>query len=256
MIQFKIKLAIFAAMKKQNNPLILHIDTATEVCSVALSRGAEILAVEESRDGNSHAKKLIPFIEKVLTEAVVSKKELKAIALSIGPGSYTGLRIGASTAKGLCYSLDLPLVVVSTLEIIMSGARKEVLSGKIDLAAATKYYFCPMIDARRMEVFTALYDSAGNVVEEVHAQIIEENSFSDILQEKIVVFCGNGMPKCKEMLAKNKNARFSEVSISAVNMTDSALIKYRNGQFENVAYFEPFYLKEFVAAKPIVKGLN
>jgi tRNA threonylcarbamoyladenosine biosynthesis protein TsaB len=256
MIQFKIKIAIFAAMKKQNNPLILHIDTATEVCSIALSHGAEILAVEESRDGNSHARRLIPFIENVLTEAVVSKKELASIALSIGPGSYTGLRIGASTAKGLCYSLDLPLVTISTLEIIMAGARKEVLAGKIDIVGISDYYFCPMIDARRMEVFTTLYDSTGNIVEEVHSQIIDETSFVDILQAKTVIFCGNGMPKCREMLAKNRNARFSEAPLSAVNMLEKALLKYQNGQFENVAYFEPFYLKEFIVAKPVVKGLN
>ena len=115
------KLAIFAAMKKQNNPLILLLDTATEVCSVALSRGAEILAVEESHDGNSHAKRIISFIERVLKVASVNKNEIDAVALSIGPGSYTGLRIGASTAKGLCYSLDLPLVTISTLESIMTG---------------------------------------------------------------------------------------------------------------------------------------
>lgn len=256
MIQFKIKLAIFAAMKKRNNPLILHIDTATEVCSVALSRGSEILAIEESLNGNSHAKRLVPFIEKVLMETHIDKKQLDAIALSIGPGSYTGLRIGASTAKGLCYSLDLPLVTISTLKIIMTGARKEILAGKIDIANTSDYYFCPMIDARRMEVFTAFYDSTENIVEKVHSQIIEEDSFSNILQEKIVVFCGNGMPKCRDILTKNGNARFSEAPISAVNMMDSALIKYQNEQFENVAYFEPFYLKEFIAAKPVVKGLN
>ena len=240
-------------MKKQNNPLILLIDTATEVCSVALSRGAEILAVEESHDGNSHAKRLISFIENVLKVAVVSKKEIDAIALSIGPGSYTGLRIGASTAKGLCYSLDLPLVTIPTLEIIMSGARKDLIDNIDD---ASSYYFCPMIDARRMEVFTALYDSVGIIVEEVHSQIIDETSFTDILREKMVVFCGNGMPKSKELLAGNENALFSDTPISAANMAEKALLKYQLGQFENVAYFEPFYLKEFIAAKPMVKGLK
>jgi tRNA threonylcarbamoyladenosine biosynthesis protein TsaB len=247
------KLAIFAAMKKQNNPLILLLDTATEVCSVALSRGAEILAVEESHDGNSHAKRIISFIERVLKAASVNKNEIDAVALSIGPGSYTGLRIGASTAKGLCYSLDLPLVTVSTLEIIMTGAKKEALA---NIDETSNYYFCPMIDARRMEVYCALYDSTGAIVEDVHSQIIDETSFVDFLQEKTIFFCGNGMPKCRALLSKNKNARFSNAPISAANMSEKAFLKYQLGQFENIAYFEPFYLKDFVAAKPVVKGLK
>lgn len=230
-------------------PYILSIDTSTEICSVALSKGTEQVAFRESAEGRSHAKVLLPFIEETLHEANVQPSKLQAVAVSMGPGSYTGLRIGVSTAKGLCYSLGIPFIAVPTLQVMAAGACPS-------LAQHPDALLCPMLDARRMEVFTALYDSALREVRPFSAQIIDENSFVDVLGEKKVVFCGNGMEKCKELLSKNANALFDDTPISARNMREIALQKFENQQFEDVAYCEPMYGKEYVAAKPNVKGLH
>lgn len=226
-------------------PTIIHLETATEICSVAVSRGKTLLALAESHDGTSHSKNLIVFVEQTLREAQLSVNQIDAVCLSAGPGSYTGLRIGAATAKGLCYSLNIPLIAVPTLESLAAAAQAAV--------AAPRY--CPMIDARRMEVFTALYDEQLHLITDVHAQIIDNQSFTEILEEGQIVFAGNGMPKCRAILAPQKNAIFADVSLSAKNMIPLALQRFENQQFADTAYFEPFYLKEYVAAKSTVKGL-
>ena len=233
------------------NPTILYIETATDVCSVALSRGAEVIGLKEEVGGNNHAKHLLPFVDEVLKQAEVSMKEINGVAVSIGPGSYTGLRIGVSTAKGIAYTAGIPVMAISTLESIAQGA-KTLWSG----TSTETVQIIPMIDARRMEVFTTHYDFDINQLEEVSSKIIDETTFAELLSKEKVLFCGNGMPKCKEILSAFPNAKFMDAPISAKNMLPAALRKWQNQEFEDVAYFEPFYLKEYVAAKPVVKGLR
>ncbi len=233
------------------NPIILHIETATDVCSVALSRGAEVIGLKEEAGGNNHAKHLLPFIDEVLKQGGCKVSDLNGVAVSIGPGSYTGLRIGVSTAKGIAYTAGIPVMAISTLEGIAQGAKQSWSE-----TSEEQPQIVPMIDARRMEVFTSRYDFNMETLEEVSSKIIDENTFAALLSEHPVLFCGNGMPKCRDILAQSANARFSDAPISARNLLPAALKKWQSQDFENVAYFEPFYLKEYVAAKPVVKGLK
>lgn len=230
------------------DPILLHIETATDVCSVALTQGTEVLGVKESADGNSHSKNLLPFIDSVLKETNHVQQDLQGVVVSIGPGSYTGLRIGVSTAKGMAYSLGIPVITVSTLESIAQGAKQQAGACECDIV--------PMIDARRMEVFAARYDNDMNLLDKVTAVIVDENAYSELLQNKEVLFCGNGMPKCKELLSQFPNARFADFTLSAQYMLPAALKKWEAKDFADTAYFEPFYLKEYVAGKPNVKGLH
>lgn len=230
------------------NPILLHIETATDVCSVALTQGTEVLGVKESADGNSHSKNLLPFIDSVLKETNHVQQDIQGVVVSIGPGSYTGLRIGVSTAKGMAYSLGIPVITVSTLESIAQGAKQQAGACECDIV--------PMIDARRMEVFAARYDNDMNLMDEVTAVIVDEIAYSELLQKKEVLFCGNGMPKCKELLSQFPNARFADFTLSAQYMLPAALKKWEAKDFADTAYFEPFYLKEYVAGKPNVKGLH
>jgi tRNA threonylcarbamoyladenosine biosynthesis protein TsaB len=236
-------------MKKESlNPVLLYIETATEVCSVAVAEGEMLLSVEEQRSGNAHAQQLMPLINEALKKAEIGKKRLQGVVLSIGPGSYTGLRIGTSTAKGICYALDIPLITVLTLQSIVMGASNEKIFSK-------PHFFAPMIDARRMEVYTALFNAQGEAITEVKAVIVDETTYRDLLQTEQVVFCGNGAAKCRPLYADCPNACFSEALLSAKNMILPALTRYQQGQFEDVAYLEPFYLKEFIAAPAHIKGL-
>lgn len=230
------------------NPILLHIETATDVCSVALTQGTEVLGVKESADGNSHSKNLLPFIDSVLKETNHVQQDLQGVVVSIGPGSYTGLRIGVSTTKGMAYSLGIPVVTVSTLESIAQGAKQHAGNSNCDIV--------PMIDARRMEVFSARYDNNMNLLDDVVAVIVDENAYSELLREKKVLFCGNGMPKCKALLSQFPNAHFADFTLSAQYMLPAALKKWEAKDFADTAYFEPFYLKEYVAGKPNVKGLH
>lgn len=233
----------------KENPIILHIETATEICSIAISKGSELIGIKEETKGFSHAEKMIPFIDHLLKDINISPSELDAISVSIGPGSYTGLRIGASTTKGLCYALDIPVITISTLLSIAEGAKNELSHLEKNI------WFAPMIDARRMEVYTALYNADGDLLNDIHAEIMDHDSFKHILEIQKVIFCGNGMPKSKEILSQYTHAIFSETPLSAKNMILPALKKYQNAQFEDVAYFEPFYLKEYIPGKSTVKGL-
>ena len=233
------------------NITILHIETATDVCSVALSKGSEIIGVKEEAGGNNHAKNLLPFVDEVLQQGGCKIADLNGVAVSIGPGSYTGLRIGVSTAKGIAYTAGIPVMAISTLEGIAQGAK--ALWAK---SSDEQPQIIPMIDARRMEVFTTRYNFNMNPLEEVSAKIIDENTFAELLSEQKVLFCGNGMPKCRELLSTFPNACFIDAPVSAKNMLPTALRKWQSNDFENLAYFEPFYLKEYVAAKPVVKGLH
>jgi tRNA threonylcarbamoyladenosine biosynthesis protein TsaB len=217
--------------------MILLIESATSVCSVALSDKGRIIAFRELDEPNRHAEKLTVFCDEIVKEAGISFGQLDAVAVSMGPGSYTGLRIGVSAAKGICYALDKPLIAVGTLESMAFGMKQEALAGEL---------LCPMIDARRMEVYCALYDHEANEVQEVAPLILDENSFANILQEKKIIFSGDGMPKAKELLSRFPNASFTSAGLcSAKNLALPAERKLAAKQFEDVAYFEPFYLKTF-----------
>ena len=218
---------------------ILNIETSTKACSVALHKNGELIVSREDVTTNfSHSEKLLKFISKLFSDAKLSLSDLDAIAVSMGPGSYTGLRIGVSTAKGLCYGLDIPLISISTLKAMSFGMALEI---KADL-------FCPMIDARRMEVYSAFFDINNTEVRKIQADIIDENSYKKELEKKVGFF-GDGSEKLIEKI-KDKNAIFvSDIHPSAKNMGLLSYQKFTKSLFEDLAYFEPFYLKDFVAGR-------
>lgn len=219
------------------NTYILNIETATKNCSVSIAEnGRTLLCKEIAEQGYSHAEKLHVFIEEILNECNLTAKDLTAIAISQGPGSYTGLRIGVSTAKGLCFALDIPLIAVDTLE---SLARQV---DKVD------GYIVPMIDARRMEVYSAIFNSNHEKIRDVQAEIITEESFNNI--EENIYFVGDCSEKCKAVLTK-ENFIFLENIIypSANQMSQISFDKYKKNDTVDVAYFEPFYLKDFFMTK-------
>jgi len=219
---------------------ILQIETATTVCSVALARDSEVVAYKQLDERNIHAEIITLFIEELITTAAIKYNDLDAIAVSCGPGSYTGLRIGVSTAKGLCFALDKPLIAVETLTAMAQGV--------IDTKAYSNRLLCPMIDARRMEVYTAVFDTTGNRIMPTSAEIIDENSFADLLKDHKILFFGDGAEKCKDVLGENSNAMFLPgFTNSATHLTQQAFEKFNRKDFEDVAYFEPYYLKDFIA---------
>lgn len=231
--------------------LILGIETATKMCSVAISRDGELLSIKEIGGEYSHSENLNHFIELVCNEAKITLNQLDAIAVSKGPGSYTGLRIGVSTAKGLCYGLDKPLIAVDTLKALTLAVIDSLPSADGEGWGGA---FCPMIDARRMEVYTAIYNSKFEMVESISAKIIDENSFANFLDINKVVFFGDGAEKCKSTIGNHPNAIFIDnVEPSAKYVNQLAFEKFNNQQFEDVAYFEPYYLKEFLATTPKLK---
>lgn len=222
--------------------MILQIETATTVCSVALANRGQVIAFKEIDQRNIHAEVITVFIDELLKNAGVKYNELDAVAVSSGPGSYTGLRIGVSTAKGLCYALDKPLIAVETLEAMAGG----IIANGVD----RDMLLCPMIDARRMEVYTALFDAAGNRVQPTTAEIIDENSFAIQLAQNKILFFGDGAPKCRETLSGNTNAIFiNHFANSAVHLTAKAHQKFQAAEFEDVAYYEPYYLKDFLVTR-------
>ncbi len=219
---------------------ILHIETATDVCSAALSEDGAVLFSKEDFDGPQHAVTLGVFVDEILSIADSHAKPIDAVAVSCGPGSYTGLRIGASMAKGICYGRDIPLIALPTLKIMSVPV---LLMDELPEDAL----LCPMIDARRMEVYAAIYDRALNAIKEVSADIINEESYKDFLDKQPVYFFGNGSTKCKEKI-KHPNAHFLDnIQPLARWMFPLADKEYLNESFQDMAYFEPFYLKEFVA---------
>ncbi|MGC1203496.1 MAG: tRNA (adenosine(37)-N6)-threonylcarbamoyltransferase complex dimerization subunit type 1 TsaB [Flavobacteriaceae bacterium] len=223
--------------------LILSIETATTNCSVSLSKAGKTIVLKEDYDHNySHAERLHIYISAVLKEAKISKNDIDAVAVSMGPGSYTGLRIGVSAAKGLCFALDKPLIAIPTLE---SLAHQVKINNGVIIS---------MLDARRMEVYSAIYDSNYKQIRETQAQILNENSFSNYLKNQKVYFIGNGVEKTKGLI-NHPNAVFIENKLpSANNMSFLAYNKYKISDIEDVAYFEPYYLKDFVALKPKAKS--
>ncbi|MEN6618958.1 MAG: tRNA (adenosine(37)-N6)-threonylcarbamoyltransferase complex dimerization subunit type 1 TsaB [Rikenellaceae bacterium] len=221
------------------NPLLLLIETSTEVCSVALSVGEKIISFRVVKEAKSHARVIALLIKEVLKEGGTSIDECDAVAVSEGPGSYTGLRVGVSIAKGLCYGAGKPLISVSSLELL---ARLTAVEGNIPPGAI----IVPMIDARRMEVYAASFDSLCNSLSNTEAIILDATSFSDELAKGIVIFSGDGAKKFMG-ITNHPNAQFRIIDADARGMVKSVLKKYSVGEFVNVAYFEPFYLKDFVA---------
>ncbi|NOR75449.1 MAG: tRNA (adenosine(37)-N6)-threonylcarbamoyltransferase complex dimerization subunit type 1 TsaB [Draconibacterium sp.] len=227
--------------------LILNIETSTEVCSVTISENGKLLYIKETLEGLSHSELLTVFIEELFAENNLSLNELDAVAVSKGPGSYTGLRIGVSVAKGLCYGLEIPLIAVNSLETMGTNAA---------LNSPENALFCPMIDARRMEVYTALYNKKGEEIKPVSAEIIEEDFLNEYLEDNKIRFIGNGAEKCKTKIT-HANAIFDgPLKTSAQFMQKLTEEKYNKKEFEDVAYFEPFYLKNFVATIPKNKLLK
>jgi tRNA threonylcarbamoyladenosine biosynthesis protein TsaB len=224
--------------------MILQIETATTVCSVALAKEGEIVAFKQIDLRNIHAEVITVFIDELMSSAGITYNDLDAIAVSCGPGSYTGLRIGVSTAKGLCYALEKPLIAIETLEAMAFGAISAAAYINSDLL------LCPMIDARRMEVYTAIFNTTGNRIQPTSAEVIDENSFYKLLQNNKVLFFGDGAEKCYAVLGHHPNAQFLPgFTNSATHLTKNAAEKFRLKNFEDVAYFEPFYLKDFIAGK-------
>ncbi|MFV0267926.1 MAG: tRNA (adenosine(37)-N6)-threonylcarbamoyltransferase complex dimerization subunit type 1 TsaB [Draconibacterium sp.] len=233
---------------------ILNIETSTEVCSVSLTKHGETLFLKESTEGLNHSQLLTVFIEELFTSADFGKKELDAVAVSKGPGSYTGLRIGVSVAKGLCYGLNIPLIGVGSIDAMGHYAAENVADFYAE--SNENLLFCPMIDARRMEVYTAIFDKKGEMIQPVSAEIIDESSFGSLLEENKILFFGNGAEKCKAALT-HPNAVFEgPAKTSARFMQKLSENKFNQREFENVAYFEPFYLKDFVATIPKNKILK
>lgn len=218
--------------------IILNIETSTTNCSVSLSNKGETLVLKEDNNANySHAELLHVFIDDAIKEAKLTLKDIEAIAVSKGPGSYTGLRIGVSAAKGLCFALNIPLISVSTLNALAHQVK------------VNKGIIVPMLDARRLEVYSAIYDASFNLIRGVEAQILDEASFSEYLGQEKVYFIGNGVDKTQNLIA-HPNAVFVEGKLPSANeMSVLAYQKYKKSDIEDVAYFEPFYLKDFIALK-------
>jgi tRNA threonylcarbamoyladenosine biosynthesis protein TsaB len=221
--------------------LLLSLETSTTVCSVALHENGVLLATAETHREQSHASKLALLIEDVARVADVKISDLKAVAVSAGPGSYTGLRIGTSTAKGLCYALSIPLIAVGTLEI---------LAAQMNQVNTTGARVCPMIDARRMEVYCQLFDAQNISLGAVEAKIIDEQSFASELNEGPIIFFGNGADKCRAVIRHPAASFVSGVTPAAASLGALASRKLLKNEVEDLVHFEPFYLKEFLIKKP------
>ena len=223
--------------------LILCIETGTDICSVGLSRDGELISLRESDEGRDHARNVALFVDELLRENDIAAEELSAVAVGMGPGSYTGLRIGGSFAKGLCYGLQIPLVAVGSLDSMVQVAREDHEAGIIDVDNWSDAVLCPMVDARRMEVYTQMFDTQGLPLNEVKAEIVTEESFKEWRNERQLVIFGNGATKCREVL---NDATYINVTPSARGLAALAHQRLEAGQTEDIAYFEPFYLKDFI----------
>ena len=254
--------------------MILCLETSTAVCSVALVENGNVVALRESLDGQNHAEKITLFIDEVMKEAGIAYKDLDAVATSMGPGSYTGLRIGVSTAKGLCYAMEKPLIAIDTLAAMAYGFNDaETQRGKVtELMVGVNSQsqgqgqgqsqqptaiLCPMIDARRMEVYTAFFNEKLERTSETEALVIDENSFMELKQNNHLYLFGDGADKLAALFENDENITVVEkFHCSAAYMAKLADEAFTNKQFVDTAYFEPFYLKNFVPGMPKVKGLE
>lgn len=231
--------------------MILCLETATPVCSVALNDGCCTIALRETEGQNAHSEKITNFIREVMETANIGYNQLDAVAVSKGPGSYTGLRIGVSTAKGICYAADLPLMAVDTLEAMAYG-----MKAKLGSQMSDSDLLIPMIDARRMEVYAAIFDAHLNKIHDTEAMVIDENAFAELRQNHRLWLFGDGAPKLSKVFENQPNINIIDgFRPSAAFMLPLAERALKARDFVDVAYFEPFYLKDFIAGKPHVKGL-
>jgi len=230
--------------------LILNIETATKICSVALSKDGNLIASKETAEGNSHSTQLAPFIKEIMEQRDFTFADLQAIAVSMGPGSYTGLRIGVSTAKGLCFGLDIPLIAVSTLAAMAVQAKNQYPNLEANILLS------PMIDARRMEAYSQFFDTNLNALNDISAIVVDEETYKEDLAMQPILFFGDGALKCKPIINNSKAIFFEGGLPSAEGMAPLAEQQFQNQDFVDVAYFEPYYLKDFVAGIPKVKGLR
>jgi tRNA threonylcarbamoyladenosine biosynthesis protein TsaB len=226
--------------------MIICLETATNLCSVALIDNAGVVSLRESTEHKSHASQITVFADEMLRDQGMKASDLNAVAVSKGPGSYTGLRIGVSVAKGIAYGAAIPLIGVETTLSMFWGMKQN-----IHLTETKKEpYYCPMLDARRMEVYYAIYDSSGNKIKDISARVVTEDLFADIPESQSIIFFGDGAKKCKDII-NHKNATFAEdFRISAAYMHRPVIQALNEKKYEDVAYFEPFYLKDFITTVP------
>jgi tRNA threonylcarbamoyladenosine biosynthesis protein TsaB len=227
--------------------MILCIETATSVCSVALCDREGVISARENSEGRSHASLLTLYINELFKEQNIKASDLEAVAVSKGPGSFTGLRIGVSVAKGIAFRSSIPLIGVETMTAMYHGIRL-LPPEKYGLAEDSLY--CPMLDARRMEVYYAIFDSAGRITKEISAEIMESDSFKNIPDTVRMLFFGNGAAKCTGIIERTNSVFITDFFLSAQNMRIPAYETFNTGRFEDTAYFEPFYLKDFIATLP------
>jgi len=227
--------------------LILNIETATTVCSVSISKNENLIALKEIDKGFTHAENLHVFIDELLKQNNINVKQLNAVSVSKGPGSYTGLRIGVSAAKGLCYALNIPLISINTLQVMTNSIKNK----------NENTFFCPMLDARRMEVYTAVFDEDLNEIYNTEALIVDENTVIKYKQFSNIYFFGDGMLKCKQQLSILPNANFiEEIKPSSKSMISLSYSKFVNKQFEDLVNFETFYLKDFIIGIKKMKDIT
>ena len=227
--------------------MILCLETATSICSAALCDRAHIISVKENHENKSHATQLTLLINKLLSEQGIKTGDLDAIAVSKGPGSYTGLRIGVSTAKGIAFASSIPLIGIETTLLMFYGI-KDTPDRKY--SAGANSLFCPMLDAKSMEVYYSLFDSGGRIVKDISASVISKESFSDIPESVRIIFFGDGAGKCRDVINHTNSFFADDFTVSAKHMHIPVYEAFDSGHFEDVAYFEPFYLKDFIATVP------
>ena len=233
--------------KKKDMSLILCIETGTDICSVGLARDGELISLRESDQGRDHARQVGVFVDELLSQTGIAPEELDAVAVGKGPGSYTGLRIGVSFAKGLCYGLRIPLVAIGSLDALTEVAKEDYEAGILSVDRWEEACLCPMVDARRMEVYAQVFDAEGRPQNEVTAEVIDAGSFREFREQgRPFVIFGSGARKCAEVLA---GAEFVEVAPSARGLARLAQQALDEGRTEDIAYFEPFYLKDFVVTR-------
>lgn len=254
---------MFFLTLQKNILMILCLETSTAVCSVALVENGNVVALRESLDGQNHAEKITVFIDEVMREAGIEYKDLDAVAVSKGPGSYTGLRIGVSTAKGLCYAIEKPLIAIDTLAAMANGFLSQPSADNSNgsescvRVQSSEFILCPMIDARRMEVYSAFFNEKLERISETQALIIDENSFMELKHNHHLYLFGDGADKLISLFDDDKKITVAEkFHCSAAYMAKLADDAFKNNDFVDVAYFEPFYLKDFVPGMPKVKGLS
>ncbi len=216
--------------------LLLHIDTALSVASICLSKDKEVIAYSENVHQQGHAAWLHPAIDEIMKSVGLSMKELYGVSVSIGPGSYTGLRVGLSSAKGFCYALNIPLITIATTELIASAITQEA-----------QELICPVIDARRMEIYTAIYDKNLKEIKAPHSLIIDETSFAEFLNTHKILFCGDGCKKL-QIILRHENVTYSSTTANATHLAQLAFNRFKRTDFADLAYAEPLYVKEFYSS--------